>query len=97
MECAKENVLFKVIEAKPLAAYRLWLKFADGTQGTVDLSDMAGQGVFAIWNTPGVFESVQVGPRGDVNWGEEIDLCPDALYLKVTGKSPEDIFPSLAR
>jgi hypothetical protein len=25
----------------------------------------------------------------------EIDLCPDSLYLKVTGRKPEEIFPSL--
>ena len=88
--------MFKVTEAKPLAGYRLWLRFADGTTGEVDLSEMAGKGVFAIWNTPGAFEKVQVGRRGDVNWGEEIDLCPDALYLEVTGKTPEEIFPVLA-
>jgi hypothetical protein len=28
-------------------------------------------------------------------WGEELDLCPDSLYLQVTGKTPEDIFPAL--
>jgi hypothetical protein len=87
--------MHKVIQAKPLARYRLWLKFADGTEGEVDLSDVAGKGVFAAWKTPGAFEQVRVGPRGDVNWGEQIDLCPDALYLEVTGRSPEEIFPGL--
>jgi len=24
-------------------------------------------------------------------WGDQIDLCPDALYLRATGKEPEDI------
>jgi hypothetical protein len=24
-----------------------------------------------------------------------MDLCPDALYLKVTSKKPEDLFPAL--
>jgi hypothetical protein len=24
-----------------------------------------------------------------------VDLCPDALYLRVTGKSPEEKFPAL--
>ena len=28
-------------------------------------------------------------------WGGQVDLCPDALYLKVTGKEPEDVFPAL--
>lgn len=28
-------------------------------------------------------------------WGDQVDLCPDALYLKVTGKRPEDLFAVL--
>jgi hypothetical protein len=89
--------MFKIVEAKPIGTYRLWLKFADGVQGEVDLSDLAGKGVFNVWSAPGAFEKVRVGKRGDVNWGDDVDLCPDALYLKVTGKSPEDIFPALAQ
>ena len=27
--------------------------------------------------------------------GPEIDICPDAMYLRLTGKSPEEIFPGL--
>jgi hypothetical protein len=88
--------MFRVVEVRPLSGFHLWLKFADGTEGEVDLSDIAGKGVFAVWNRPGEFEKVQVGSRGDVNWGEDLDLCPDALYLEVTGKKPEDIFPALA-
>jgi Protein of unknown function (DUF2442) len=87
--------MFKVKEAKPLPGYRLWLKFTDDVTGEVDLSDMVGSGVFAIWNRPGAFESVQVNERGHVNWGPDIDLCSDALYLEVTGLSPADIFPGL--
>ena len=88
--------MFKVIEAKPLPNFHLWLKFADGVTGEVDLSDLAGSGVFEIWNTPGAFESVQINQRGQINWGPDIDLCSDALYLEVTGLSPEDILPGLA-
>lgn len=80
--------MFTITEAKPLPGFRLWLKFADGVTGEVDLSDLAGQGVFERWNIRGEFERVQVGRGGDVNWGDELDLCPDALYLEVTGLKP---------
>jgi hypothetical protein len=33
--------------------------------------------------------------NGASEWGDAIDICPDAMYLRLTGKSPEDIFPSL--
>ena len=88
--------MFRVIAATPLAGYRLMLRFADGVSGEVNLAHLAGRGVFAAWNVPGAFEQVQVGPQGDVRWGTDLDLCPDALYLAVTGQKPEDVFPRLA-
>ncbi|MBI1865621.1 MAG: hypothetical protein HYR98_07860 [Nitrospirae bacterium] len=33
----------------------------------------------------------------DLSGLDRIDLCPDALYLRVTGKNPEDVFPALRR
>ncbi len=87
--------MFRVVAAKPLAHYRLAIKFSNGVVGEVDLSRLAGQGVFAAWNAPGAFERVQVGAHGEVHWGDNLDLCPDALYLEVTGQKPEDVFPAL--
>jgi hypothetical protein len=85
----------KIIAVKPLDGFRLRLQFSDGFEGIADLSDLAGHGVFAAWNTPGIFASVKVTEYGAVAWGDEIDLCPDTLYLRITGKTPEDLFPSL--
>ena len=80
---------------RPLDGYRVSLRFGDGTEGIADLSDLAGRGVFAAWSTPGQFESVQIGSTGELTWPCGVDLCPDALYLRVTGKTPADLFPSL--
>ena len=85
----------KVIDVKPLNNYRIWLKFDDGTQGDVDLSDLAGRGVFETWTDRKVFDEVGVDESGAVVWPGEIDLCPDALYLRLTGKTVEDVFPGL--
>lgn len=32
---------------------RIWLRFSDGSQGEVDLSDLVGLGVFQAWEAPG--------------------------------------------
>ena len=85
------------VEVRPLAPYRIWLRYQDGTEGEVDLSHLAGKGVFAAWDTEGVFARVRLGPHGQIEWPGEIDLCPDALYLKLTGKRPEDVFTGPAR
>jgi len=85
----------RISKVKVLPGYRLELEFDDGVSGTVDLSENVGKGVFAVWRDPLVFGQVTIGSAGELVWGEKIDLCPDALYLKVTGKKPEDVFPAL--
>lgn len=83
------------IDVKPLEDYRLWVKFSDGVEGIADLSEFAGKGVFALWNDYQEFQKVHIGPGGEVAWSDQIDMCPDAIYLRVTGKKPEELFPKL--
>lgn len=85
----------KVVRIGVLAGYRLELEFDDGVTGTVDLSRLVGDGVFVLWRDPQAFADVQIGSSGELRWGDAVDLCPDALYLEVTGKKPEDLFPCL--
>jgi hypothetical protein len=83
------------VQVKPLENYRLWVKFSDGVEGTVDLSYLVGHGVFALWNDYQEFQKVRIGSSGEIAWSEDIDICPDAIYLKITGQKPEDLFPRL--
>jgi hypothetical protein len=85
----------RIIKVKALSGYQLELEFDDGVSGTVDVSEAVGKGVFAVWRDPLVFERVRIGSSGELDWDGQVDLCPDALYLKVTGKKPADMFPSL--
>jgi hypothetical protein len=87
----------EIVEVKPLGGFRLFLKFNDGVSGTVDLSSIAGRGVFTSWLNEGFFEKVRITDVGALEWPGELDLCPDSLYLKITGKKPEDLFPALVR
>ena len=84
--------MFKIAEVRVRQGYRLWLRYTDGTEGEVDLSDLAGRGVFAAWNERRFFETVQIDDRGALVWGDQLDLCPDALYLRLTGKTAEEVF-----
>lgn len=85
----------RIDKVRALENYRLEITFADGTSGTADVSRLVGKGVFSAWNDYEVFRKVQIGATGELIWGEQMDLCPDALYLEITEKHPEDVFPSL--
>ena len=87
--------MFKITEVKVLQGHRLELAFDDGVCGVVDLSELVGKGVFSLWRNEHFFEQVQIGSFGELVWGDQIDLCPDSLYLRATGKKPEDVFPAL--
>jgi len=89
--------MVKPISVSALPNLRIKVVFSDGTQGCVDLSELAGQGVFKAWEDEKFFAQVHVGPGRQIRWNDEIELCPDAIYLKLTGKTPEDLFPNLRR
>jgi hypothetical protein len=78
-----------------LEGYRLKLFFSDGETGEVDLSDLVGRGVFAAWKDYAEFRKVTTGEYGDLVWPSGVDLCPDALYFRMTGKKPEEEYSSL--
>ena len=87
----------RILEVSPRAGFKLFLRYNDGAAGVLDLSSLAGQGVFAAWLKPGIFEQVRLTESGALEWPGEVDLCPDALYLQLTGKVAEEVFPALHR
>ena len=87
--------MMKPVAVCALPGYRLRVEYADGVTGEVDLSHLVGKGVFAAWNDPAIFDAVTVGDHGEIRWSGEIDLCSDSIYLEITGKSTDDLFPGL--
>jgi hypothetical protein len=83
--------MHKITEVSVLDRYRLDLRFEDGTRGTVDLSYLVGKGVFRKWEDYQAFCQVRIGPSGELAWSDDLDLCADALYLKVTGRQTRSI------
>lgn len=79
----------EIIEAKPLPDYRLWLRFSDGLTGEVDLSHLAGRGVFERWTVPGEFEKLTIdSDAGTVVWPGGLDVAPDVLYDRIADSVP---------
>jgi hypothetical protein len=85
----------KITDAKVAGRFQVSLRFDDGTSGTLDLGHLAGRGVFSAWLQDGVFERLSISPEGALQWPGDLDLCPDSLYLLVSGKSAAEVFPAL--
>ena len=87
--------LLQPIEVKPLPGYKIWIEYDDGESGEIDLSHLAGRGVFKAWDEPGRFERVSITPHRTIAWDDDLDLCADALYMELTGKSVEEVMPGM--
>ncbi len=79
--------MIRPVSVKALPNFRLWLRYNDGVEGEVDLSGLAGRGVFAAWNDVAFFNAVRLSTHGAIEWGADLDICPDSMYLQITGKS----------
>ena len=75
---------------EPRDGYRIWLRYSDGAAGEGDLSHLAGRGVFEAWNDRACFEAVHMTEYDAVAWSQELELCPDVLYMQLTGKALDD-------
>jgi hypothetical protein len=81
----------KLLEVKALPGYRIWVRYDDGREGNVDLSSLRGKGVFKLWEEAGNFEKVYVDAvTGAITWNEQLDICPDSVYLDLVGKTFEE-------
>ncbi len=82
-------------EVEPRDGYRIWIRYSDGAAGLINLSSLVGRGVFVTWRNRAFFKTVGLTENGAIAWGEDIELCPDALYMRLTGKSVEEVMPKL--
>ena len=73
-------------EVEARDGYRIWLRYSDGVAGEVDLSHLAGKGVFKAWDEPGYFAKVHITSHRSIAWDDELELGADELYTELTGK-----------
>ena len=81
--------MIRIVEIKPLASYKLHIKYNDGVEGDIDLSDIAGKGVFERFNNTEFFNKVRISDFGAPTWGDDLDIDPINTYLTITGKTFE--------
>jgi hypothetical protein len=78
--------MIRPVNITALPGYKIRVDYADGVTGVVDLADLVGRGVFTPLRDEAFFKKVHVGEFGQIAWNDEIEICPDATYLEITGK-----------
>ena len=88
----------QVIEVKALDGYKLWLRFRDGTSGTIDLSAELWGPMFEPLKDRALFAAAVVHPElHTVMWPNGADLSPEFLYQQASQASVAPDAPQAAR
>ena len=69
-------VLIRPTAVEARGGYRIWIQFSDGSAGVIDLSHLAGRGVFEVWLERSNFENVRITPNRAVAWEKTLSFVP---------------------
>jgi hypothetical protein len=82
-----------VISVKALEKYKLFVQFGNGEKGILDLSHLAGKGVFKNWDNDNHFFEVFINSKSKaITWPGEIDIDTYDAYFKIKKLTPEEYF-----
>lgn len=74
----------RLIEARYVRAFVLWLRFSDGSEGEVDLAGELSGPIFEPLRDPAYFRSFRLDPElHTIVWPNGADIAPEFLYERV--------------
>jgi Protein of unknown function (DUF2442) len=77
-------MLPRITAANYVADYTVWLRFSDGTEGDVDLSQDLSGPVFEPLRDRAAFSQVTLHPElRTLVWPNGADLAPEFLYARL--------------
>jgi hypothetical protein len=76
--------MIRVVAAKPLSNSLIWVRFSDGVEAEIDLSDELHGPVFEPLRDPEFFRKLKVNHDiHTVVWPNGADFAPEFLYARV--------------
>ena len=75
----------KVREVKYIADYTISIKFDDGINGTIQLSDLVQKGIFKLLQDKNQFAKVYTNGYS-IAWSNELEIDANTIYAELTGK-----------
>lgn len=65
--------------------YTLHIKFQDGLEGDIDLSDLVSGGIFKVLQNKELFSKAYSNGYS-LAWSEELEIDADTLYFDIKGE-----------
>ena len=76
--------MIRVVDARHIRDFVVWVQFNDGTRGEVDLRDELEGRIFEPLQDPEFFRKFDVHPElHTLTWPNGADFAPDFLHHKV--------------
>jgi hypothetical protein len=76
--------MIRLLEARLVTGFKVWLGFSDRTEGHVDLAGELHGPIFEPLRDPGYFSLLCVDPELDtLTWPNGADFAPEFLYESV--------------
>ena len=83
-------MIAKLESAEYVTGFAIRLRFADGTEGVVDLKDELWGEVFEPLKDPATFRNFHLDPElNTVTWPTGADLAPEFLYEKAAAQQAD--------
>jgi hypothetical protein len=77
------NMYYTVIDARYVRDFTIWAKFADGSEGEINLADALSGPVFEPLKDVNYFRNFSLAEYGTICWPNGADIAPEFLYEKV--------------
>ena len=77
----------RITSVRPLPDHRLFVEFADGISGEIDLSDRLFGPMFEPLRDWSTFSQVGIDEFGAICWPNGADLAPDAIHARLSALS----------
>ena len=76
----------QAVKVKSEGKYKILIRYSDKTTDIIDLSHLAGKGVFKEWKKGDLFENVHIDHETNlIKWNDTIELDSFSLYLRLKG------------
>lgn len=84
-------ILSKIESIEYISEYILHVKYIDGIEGDVELSNLVDKGIFKILKVRDNFaKAYHTGYT--IAWSDELQIDSDNIYMEISGKSFDDCF-----